>query len=188
LLTVGRLQRRKGHDHVIEALSGLVASHPHLRYVIVGDGEDRARLERIAADRGIADRVVFAGIVPPETLSAYYSAADLFVHPNRVETGDFEGFGIVFLEAAAASLPVIGGNTGGVPEAVSDGRTGVLVSGTDVEQLRAAIVRFADDPLLRMSMGRAGREMVASAFDWSSAARKLTAVHEHVVRASRARG
>jgi phosphatidylinositol alpha-1,6-mannosyltransferase len=188
LLTVGRLQRRKGHDHVIEALSGLVASHPHLRYVIVGDGEERARLERIAAERGVADRVVFAGVVAPETLPAYYAAADLFVHPNRVEAGDFEGFGIVFLEAAAASLPVIGGNTGGVPEAVSDGRNGVLVSGTDVEELRAAIVRFADDPALRASMGRAGREMAASAFDWSSAAGKLAAIHEQVARTSRARG
>ena len=135
LLTVGRLQRRKGHDQVIKALAGTRESHPHLKYLIVGDGDERAALEQLVVSSSLTNRVTFEGSVPASQLPAYYAAADLFVHPNRVDGTDFEGFGIVFLEAAASGLPVIGGATGGVPEAVAGrphgpARLGDLCRGT----------------------------------------------------------
>jgi phosphatidylinositol alpha-1,6-mannosyltransferase len=176
LLSVGRLQRRKGHDLVLFALAQLRESHPHLRYVIVGDGEERARLERLVAANGLADRVWFVGTIPDPELPAYYTACDIFVLPNRTD-GDTEGFGIVFLEAAAAARPVIGGRSGGVPEAVEHGRTGLLVSGTDVHELAAAIRLLAGSMRARQAMGRNGRERVLSAFSWERAAASIEALH-----------
>lgn len=187
LLTVGRLQRRKGHDHVIEAMAGMTASHPNLRYLVVGDGEERAALEQLVAARSLTDRVTFAGSVPASELPAYYGAADLFVHPNRLDGGDFEGFGIVFLEAAAAGLPVIGGATGGVPEAVAANRTGLLVSGTCVAELRAALARLADSAELRHSMGQQGRRRAESDFSWGAAAKTITSLHRRITAERRQR-
>ena len=180
LLTVGRLQRRKGHDQVIKALAGMRESHPHLKYLIVGDGEERAYLEQLVVSSSLTDRVTFEGSVPASQLPAYYAAADLFVHPNRVDGTDFEGFGIVFLEAAASGLPVIGGATGGVPEAVAAGRTGLLVSGTCVEELRGALTLLADSAGLRHAMGQEGRARAQAEFSWSTAARKIAALHERL--------
>src|SRR5262249_32016510 len=151
--TVGRLQRRKGHDLTIETLAALKPALPHLRYVIVGEGEERARLEALVAHHGLSDRVTFAGAVAAEELPSYYAAADIFVHPNRVDAGDVEGFGIVFLEAAATGLPTIGGNSGGVPEAIEGDVTGLLVDGTDVNELAIAVRRLAESATLRREMG-----------------------------------
>jgi phosphatidylinositol alpha-1,6-mannosyltransferase len=183
LLTVGRLQRRKGHDLVIDALATIRDPHRSFRYVIIGDGEERTRLEELVRGHSLESRVTFVGKVGPDALPAYYAAADIFVHPNRTEAGDFEGFGIVFLEAAAAGLPVIAGDSGGAPEAVADGQTGMLVSGTDVEELRRAILALADDRELRMSFGRAGRERAAQAFSWDRAAAMVAAIHAEVAAA-----
>lgn len=180
LLSVGRLQRRKGHDLAISAVAAIKPKHPRIRYVIVGDGEERARLEALAQSLGVAGQVVFAGEVSAADLPAYYAACDIFLLPNRIEQGDIEGFGIVFLEAAAAGRPVIAGNTGGVPEAVADGETGLLVSGTDVEELAATICRLAKDRALRDRLGRAGRERVLRSFTWTSTAARIRTVHDTV--------
>src|SRR5206468_3076535 len=103
----------------------------------------RARLELLVAELGLADRVHFVGEVGPDALPAYYAACDLFVMPNRSEGADFEGFGIVFLEAAASGKPAIGGRSGGVTEAIDEGRTGLLVDGTDLGELASAIRELA---------------------------------------------
>jgi phosphatidylinositol alpha-1,6-mannosyltransferase len=180
LLSVGRLQRRKGHDLAIAAIDTLRHDLPGLRYVIVGDGEERGRLERMVADRDLGGHVTFRGAVPSGELPAYFSACDVFLLPNRIDQGDIEGFGIVFLEAAAAERPVIAGNTGGVPEAVADGFTGLLVSGTCVDELARAIRRMAGDKPLRLRFGRAGRERVLRSFSWGAAAERVRAVHDAV--------
>jgi phosphatidylinositol alpha-1,6-mannosyltransferase len=177
LLTVGRLQRRKGHDLMLQAVSRLMHDGISVRYLIVGSGEESARLQRLVSDLGIGERVIFAGFVNAELLPAYYAAADVFVHPNRVEGNDFEGFGIVFLEAAAAGLPVIAGASGGAPEAVTKDVTGLLVSGTDVSELQATIRTLALAPDLRKQMGAAGRRRVARDFSWERAAGQVREVH-----------
>jgi phosphatidylinositol alpha-1,6-mannosyltransferase len=183
LLSVGRLQRRKGHDLAIAAVARLARERPHLRYVIVGAGDERARLDGIVRSLGVERHVVFAGEVPADELPAFYSACDVFLLPNRIEESDIEGFGIVFLEAAATERPVIAGNTGGVPEAVADGLTGLLVSGTDADELAAALRRVVSDNVLSRRLGRAGRARVLREFTWQSTAARIAAVHDTVLAA-----
>jgi phosphatidylinositol alpha-1,6-mannosyltransferase len=179
LLTVGRLQRRKGHDLVLQAIARLVPDVA-LRYVIVGDGDERARLQQLSRELGLDAHVHFAGAVPAERLPSYYAAADCFVHPNRVDGSDVEGFGIVFLEAAASGLAVIGGSSGGAAEAVADGETGILVSGTDVDELSRALLALIRDPERRRAMGAVGRARAAGTFTWERAAEAVGAIHQRL--------
>jgi len=182
LLSVGRLQRRKGHDLCIQALALLSRELPHLRYLIVGDGQERVALQNLAVECGVSDRVSFAGEVSADMLATCYAAADIFLLPNRLDGVDFEGFGIVFLEAAACGLPVIGGASGGVGEAVEHGRTGFLVGGCDAEELAAAIRRLAAAPGLRREMGRAGRQRVVEQFTWEAASNAVKRIHTELGR------
>jgi phosphatidyl-myo-inositol dimannoside synthase len=180
LLSVGRLQRRKGHDLAIAAVASLVRELPGLRYVIVGEGEERARLEAQAAALDLAGRVTFAGSVDEAVLPQWYAACDMFLLPNRIDDADVEGFGIVFLEAAASGRPAIGGNTGGVSEALDAPAAGYLVSGTDVDELAAAIRRLAGSPSLRLEMGRAARARVCRDFTWTRAAAQVADIHAEI--------
>jgi phosphatidylinositol alpha-1,6-mannosyltransferase len=182
LLTVGRLQRRKGHDLVLRALAQVAVERPKVQYVIVGEGDERAVLERMVRELHLDERVTFVGEVSYDDLPRYYAAADVFVHPNRVDGADVEGFGIVFLEAAAAGLPTIGGATGGVPEAMADGETGFLVSGTDAGELLARIRLLCDSVDLRRKLGDAGRRRARLYFNWEAASARLAAVHEGLSR------
>jgi phosphatidylinositol alpha-1,6-mannosyltransferase len=154
---------------------------PGLRYVIVGGGEERPRLEALVDQLDLRERVRFEGMVSDEDLPKYYAACDVFVHPNRLEEGDFEGFGIVFLEAQATAKPVIGGRSGGVSEAVADGESGFLVSGTDVVELADVVRRLACSADLRRRLGAAGRARVESAFTWDVAAKKVRALHDKIL-------
>ena len=185
LLSVGRLQRRKGHDVTIAAMHRLRTAFPHVRYLIAGDGDERRRLEGLVHQFGLHDRIFFAGVVPNAELPAHYTACDVFVLPNRVDGGDIEGFGIVFLEAAAAGRPVIGGDSGGVPEAVVRDRTGLLVDGSDIAQVSDAIARLAASAVLRERLGRAGRARVEEFFTWERAAAAVSVLHARLARGGR---
>ena len=138
ILTVSRLsaeERYKGHDKIIAVLPSVLRQHPDAAYLIVGDGDDRPRLEQLAAQTGVSAQVVFAGRVPDEDLIDYYRLADVFAMPS---TG--EGFGIVFLEAAATGLPVIAGNRDGSVDALEDGKIGLLIDPDDPDQLAHALL------------------------------------------------
>jgi len=126
LLSVGRLIERKGFDLVIRALSQVVDVHPSTHYLIVGDGPDRPRLERLARSKSVDKLVRFAGAAAAADLSGFYNRADIFVMPCRhiADRGDAEGFGIVFLEAACCELPCLAGRSGGTADAVEHGVTG----------------------------------------------------------------
>ena len=144
LLTVSRLdsrERYKGHDRVIRTLPRVLQQHPDTIYLIVGDGDDRPRLESLAVECGVAKNVQFAGLVPPEELPHYFRLADVFVLPS---TG--EGFGIVFLEAMATGVRVIGGSQDGSRDALCDGALGTLVDPENAEELTSAILAALDDP------------------------------------------
>ena len=137
LMTFGRLEsreRQKGFDEVLGLLPDLVGEEPDLVYLIAGAGPDRERLEREAADRGMADRVIFTGMVPEEEKGAYYRLADVYLMPSRKE-----GFGFVFLEAMACGIPVIASRTDGGREAVRDGLLGTLVDPDDPAELFGAV-------------------------------------------------
>jgi glycosyltransferase involved in cell wall biosynthesis len=142
LLTLGRLsstERYKGHDQVIKALPAILRERPELRYLIVGDGDDAARLKQMALDCGVSDSVIFAGHVPREELCRHYLLADIFVMPS---TG--EGFGIVFLESLASGRPVIAAHSTASPEAIDGGRLGELVTPGRPEEIAEAVSRILD--------------------------------------------
>lgn len=172
ILTVSRLARRKGHATVIDALAAL----PGVRYRFTGrDDALLAELRARAAARGVADRLDAVGFVPDEALAALFASARVFVLvPDDRDPNDVEGFGVALLEAAAAGLPVVASRAGGVPEAVEDGVTGILVPPGDPAATAAAVRRLLGDPALAAAMGAAGRARAAG-FSWARAAAALRA-------------
>ena len=183
ILSVGRLQRRKGHDVAIRALSALRHELPHVKYVIAGDGEERACLEQLVADCGLDSAVSFVGVMNDAAMPQLYAACDIFLLPNREDDRDIEGFGIVFLEAAAAAKPAIGGNSGGVPEAIVDGVTGLLVDGASIDSVADAIRLLATSPDVRARMGDAGRRRVRAEFSWERAAQCIDVLQARLMAA-----
>jgi phosphatidylinositol alpha-1,6-mannosyltransferase len=178
LLTVSRPEKRKGHANVIRALPRLVAKYPDLVYVIVesGDGLPSLGLDTLAADLGVSAHVVFAGKVPADELCAYHRTCDVFIMPNyTLENGDTEGFGLVFLEANACAKPVVGGRAGGVPDAIVDNVTGLLVDGTSVDAVAGAVERLLDAPEFARELGGNGRRR-AEAMSWDVAHRRFVDV------------
>jgi phosphatidyl-myo-inositol dimannoside synthase len=178
LLTVGRLVTRKGHDRVISALPRIRERIPAVEYVIVGTGSEERRLRHLAEELGVGSAVQFIGSVSHEATRRYYQECDVFVHPNReLDNGDVEGFGIVFLEASVSGVPVIGGNSGGTPDAIQDGITGFLVDPNSVDEIAERVIALLEDPSLRVRMGRAGQTWAAG-FSWQAAAEKVWALSE----------
>ena len=170
-LFVGRLVPRKGLQDLFAALPAL---DPRVRLVVAGHGAV-APWRRQAETEGVADRVEFLGAVPDEDLPRLYRAADIFVAPSRDrrDGDDVEGFGIVFLEAAASGLPALGTGTGGIPEAVEDGTGGLLVPSGDVPRLAEAWRSLAADPALRRRLGQGGLTGRARTHGPGTSARRL---------------
>jgi phosphatidylinositol alpha-1,6-mannosyltransferase len=168
MLTVARLEERKGIDTNIMALAHIKDQFPLLKYLIVGTGADENRLRQMVEDYKLHDRVIFTGAVTDQELPALYAIADIFVMPARqLKNGDAEGFGIVYLEANSYGLPVIGGRSGGVPEAIQDGQTGWLVDpGTSTELIQILKRALGDKELMRRT-GAAGLERAMKKFAWS---------------------
>jgi len=187
LLTVARLIPRKGHDKVIEALPAILEQVPDVVYLIVGTGPGEDWLRARAQEKGVADRVVFAGRVSDEELPACYNAANVFIMPNREEGTDVEGFGIVFLEANACGKPVIGGRSGGAADAIADGESGYLVDPCSPSDIAQAAIRLLTDPTLAERMGEQGRKWVQREFSWERAARQVRELTAEVVAAARVR-
>lgn len=168
LLSVNRLVARKGNDRVIEALAAMKEHLPPFKYVIVGNGANQERLEKLILKHNLADEVQIINNVTDELLPYYYALADVFIMPSRIEKlYDVEGYGIVFLEAGLYSKPSIAGNTGGVPEAVIDGQSGIIVNSEDVEDIGKAILKLMSDSELRKRMGENAFER-ASTCSWKN--------------------
>ena len=182
VVTVARLESRKGIDTTLHALAALLPRIPGLRYTVVGDGPDRAALQKLARDLGIAERVEFTGHVDDERKRAIYLASDLYVMPSRPgRSGECEGFGISFLEANAHGLPVIGSTAGGIPDAVEDGVTGLLVPPADPKALAAAMARLLADPEARRRMAAAGQRRIRESLNWDTIAQRVEALIHQVV-------
>ena len=167
VLCVSRLVPRKGQDILIQGMELLRELVPDAALLIVGDGPYRSSLEAAAAQAPVGS-VVFAGAVADEELPAHYASCDLFAMPCRSRWGglEVEGFGIVFLEAAATSRAVVAGRSGGAAEAVEDGVTGLLVEGAEPKAVALTVARLLRDPEALARMGSAGRERVERAFTW----------------------
>lgn len=188
LLSVGRLQKVKGFDAVIRALPKIIQCVPNAVHVIVGEGPEGGHLRSLAAEMGLNERVIFVGEVPLGSLGrgdhAYYQACDVFVMPSRKDplSNQVESFGIAHLEAGACGKPVVGGLSGGTPEAVADGESGLLVDPERSEQVADAVIRILNDPSLGRSMGEAGMRR-AEARTWSRVAIEYEETLQEIVRA-----
>ncbi|WP_439551845.1 glycosyltransferase family 4 protein [Falsiroseomonas sp.] len=169
LLTIGRLEPRKGIDAVLRALPGLVAGHPGLRYLIAGSGDDQGRLQALALELGVASRVIWLGRVDEAMKAALFQAVDLFVMPTRREGNSVEGFGLVYLEAAWHGLPSLAGLDGGAADAVEDGVTGMLCDGADGAAVEAAIGNLLAAPDRLRAMGERAAARVRAEFVWPRA-------------------
>ena len=174
VVCVSRLVARKGQDVLIRAMPAIRRRVPDAHLLMVGDGTYRPTLEELAR-RAPSGSVHFAGAVSEADLPRHYAAADVFAMPCRSRYAGFEieGWGSVFIEAAACGRPVVVGDSGGAREALVDGETGTLVRGGDVEQVATAVADLLADPERARSMGKAGRARVESYFTWRRVASQL---------------
>jgi phosphatidylinositol alpha-1,6-mannosyltransferase len=186
VLTVGRLQRRKGQDQMISALATVRRKVPDVLYAIVGDGEERGALEGQVARTGLGRHVQFLGEVSDDRLIECYQQCDLFALPNRQIGKDIEGFGMVLLEAQACGKPVVAGASGGTAETMRIPETGRVVPCDTPEPLAALVADLLADPEGLARMGAAGRQWVVEFFDWSALSRRALDLFEAPGPVSRA--
>jgi phosphatidylinositol alpha-1,6-mannosyltransferase len=153
---------RKGQDRLIDALALLAPEFPHLELALIGGGRLDRALARRARRRGVAERVRLLGALGPEELAGWFAAADVFASPCRTRWGglEVEGFGIVFAEAALAGLPVMAGRSGGAPEAVVPGDSGIVVDGSSTHEVAEGLARLLRlRAAERRRLGEAGRAL-----------------------------
>jgi phosphatidyl-myo-inositol dimannoside synthase len=166
VLTVGRLQRRKGQDTMIEVVARLRERFPDLLYAIIGDGEERQRLTEMVSRLGVGDCVTFMGEVKDAELLHCYQQADVFALANRQIGKDIEGFGMVLLESQSCGRPVLTGASGGTVETLKPGESGVVVPCDRPDEPAATLAELLADRDRLDRMGKVGREWVAGKFDW----------------------
>jgi len=183
LLTVARLDEHKGHDVVISALPQIRRRFPGVRYRIVGPSAGNwPRLEALAQQLGVSDCVEYWGKVPEEKLYRAYSEADLFVMPSREVPGrHVEGFGLTFLEAAALGVPSVGGRSGGVPDAIEDGYSGLLVEPSNSVELAEAIERLLGDPEYLKALGSQAQTRAREEFSWKAIGQQMASTFQRLV-------
>ncbi|MDD5109634.1 MAG: glycosyltransferase family 4 protein [Patescibacteria group bacterium] len=174
VLSVGRLVSRKGVREVLTALIKVRTAVPNAVYVIAGDGPERENLHRHARAIGIAPQVIFAGAIPHDELATWYERCDLLVAAPQPDTsGDIEGFGMVYLEAAIHGKPSIATDLPGIREAVLDGVSGLLVPVHDAPALASALIRLLKNPAERHRLGIQGQDRAVREFAWDTRARQL---------------
>jgi phosphatidylinositol alpha-1,6-mannosyltransferase len=176
ILFVGRLIKRKGVDDLIEAFKVLRRDLPKARLEIVGDGPERPALMDLVNRLGLLDAVTFYGSLRGEALYRRYQECDLVAMPSRTMKDDVEGFGTVFLEAGLMGRPSVGTYSGGIPEAVTDEVTGLLVKEGDIDGLAAALCRLISDEDLRERLGSNARARVLRDFTWEATTTKLETI------------
>ena len=170
VFSVGRLSRRKGFDQMIRAVAQLRGEDIPVRYVIAGIGEDADYLDGLIAEHNLRDIVHRIGAVSEADLPRWMNACDVFAMPNREIDGDNEGFGMVFIEAAACGKPSLAGKSGGTGSAVLDGETGFRVDADKIQNVVAALHQLLMDNDLRSTLGKAAQARVYMQFSWEAVA------------------
>jgi phosphatidylinositol alpha-1,6-mannosyltransferase len=168
IVSVGRLVHRKGQDKLIEAFPTIVREIPNAHLLIVGEGPYRTHLEKLVERLSLKENVTFVGRIFYDDLPSYLSASDVFVMPSRSRFFglEVEGLGIVYLEASACAIPVVAGISGGAPDAVQEGITGLCVDGTNAAQIAEAVIHICSDSKRAAKMGLAGRNWVIEHWRW----------------------
>jgi phosphatidylinositol alpha-1,6-mannosyltransferase len=173
ILSVARMVPRKNMSAVVQAFAAVLREYPDAWLVLAGDGPERENLGRLADSLGFAERVVFPGVIHHESFireqgASVYSVADVFAMPCLGSTTDVEGFGIVYLEAGACEVPVVGSRVGGIPDAVVEGETGLLVDPAVPEELDAAFLDLLRRPDRGRSLGVAARRRILRDLTWEA--------------------
>ena len=168
IISVGRLVHRKGQDRLLEALPRIVERFPNATLIFVGDGPHRDHLDSLVKRFKLERNVLFIGRIQYAELPEYIALGDVFAMPSRSRLFglEVEGLGIVYLEASACGIPVVGGASGGAPDAVRHGETGYVVDGNDVGEISERIIQLLEDNYLRESMGSAGRQWAVEEWGW----------------------
>ena len=168
IVCVARLVHRKGQDRLIEVMPEILSSVPNAHLLIVGEGPYREHLVKRVNQLKIKDDVTFVGRIGYEQLPEYICVGDLFAMPSRSRFWglEVEGLGISYLEASACGLPVIAGASGGAPDAVDPGKSGVVVNGVDDVAIAKAVISFLNDPETSKTMGGYGRKWVVEKWRW----------------------
>ena len=168
LISVGRLVHRKGQDRLVEAMPQILKEVPNATLVFIGEGPHRKVLDALVSKLDLHESVKFIGRIQYSELPRYISMGDVFAMPSRSRLFglEVEGLGIVYLEASACGLPVIGGASGGAPDAVQHGITGYVVDGNNVKEIAARAIELLQDSELRARMGNSGRQWVVDEWRW----------------------
>ena len=173
LITIGRLVRRKGFDRVINAIPSLKSSIPNLKYIIVGSGEDQQYLTKLIEKNELQQYVLLLNDVSDEEKNIWLSISDCFIMVSRDIGGDYEGFGIVYLEASMYGLPVIAGDSGGVKDVVRHGENGILINPENQSDISRVIQRLFIDVGLRKKLGQFGRKNAINNHSWKKQIQKI---------------
>jgi len=176
VLSVGYLIERKGHEFVLKALARLRSKHPDVRYIIVGTGPRKNKLQKLATSLGLHDRVHFKGLVPHDQLSPIFASCDVFALPSWNEA-----FGVVYIEAMANGKPVIGCRGEGIEDFVEHGKTGLLVKPCDVDSLVEALDYLLSHPEEARAMGERARKVVLENYTWEKNAEKTIQIYREVL-------
>ena len=182
LLTLARIVERKGHDMVIRSLPQILKVFPNMVYIIAGHPRDWVfeGLKRLIDELNVKDYVLFTGMVDSADLVRYYNLADVYIMVSREleETGDTEGFGITFLEANGCAKPVIGSFSGGIPDAIMDGKTGFLVDPLDIDAIANRVIQLFSNPELASKMGKNGRQRIQQELTWKHITQRIIQLFE----------
>ncbi|MDB4621391.1 glycosyltransferase family 4 protein [Rubripirellula sp.] len=180
MLTVGRLQTRKGQDNAIRAISKIRESHPNILYAIVGEGSYGTELRRLVKHEGVEKNVVFHGEVTDTEMLACYQQCDLFCLPNRADGADVEGFGMVSLEAQSCGKPSLVGDSGGTPETISEGKTGFAIDCTNTDLIAQRAIELLKEPNALAQFGANARTRAVEQFDWKEIVRRSEQLFIHI--------
>jgi phosphatidylinositol alpha-1,6-mannosyltransferase len=181
LLGVSRMVIRKNMAGILRAFAGVKREFPDATLILAGDGPEKENLEKLARELGVADSTRFPGVIRHEAFirehgGSVYSAADVFAMPCLGSERDVEGFGIVYLEAGACEIPVIGSRVGGIPDAVLEGETGLLVDPSRPEELEAAFLDLLRRPDRGRSLGQAARARILRELTWEATGDRVLAL------------
>ena len=182
ILTVARLIKHKGQDHLIKSLPKILEKIPNAHYLLVGDGPDKDYLEDMVFNQlGLGEHVTFAGAISDENVAACYYECDIFAMISRQYKNNVEGFGIAFLEAGYAGKAVVGGDSGGIPDAVEHNKTGILVDPNDLDEIAIAIIDLLRNENKRTEYGENGKNRVLKGFTWEKVAQTYANLFNKII-------
>ena len=183
ILSVGYLIERKGFDYLVKAVKEVLKTHSEVRLNIVGSGPLEMQIKKLIHELGLDDTVKILDNVSDEELLNLYNSSDLFVLPSIVDSqGNMEGLGVVLLEAMACKVPVIGTDTGGIPDIVDDDETGLLVPEKDILEISRAIIKLIENGDLRRIIAFKGYTMVKDRFSWEQIANKYINIYKNSIK------